>query len=184
MKINILYIYGLGSNTNSTKFNYLKELLNSEKYNLFCIDYKQHEPLKSIAILQDFIDKHQIDIIIGISYGGFLATRLYGKHLKRIIINPALFGGYSLETMNLWESEKDVVKPAKKLANIPINIPLDIKDRTYMLFGTKDEIFGKFHYELSASSYSNNDVIMMENVHHNMTKEELNKYIVNLINGI
>lgn len=186
-KIKILYVYGLGGSSHSSKAKYLRQQL--PEYQIDCIEYPQYDANKAYRTLENYILKNNIDIVVGTSLGGFLTKFLYASHLYRIIVNPAMRGGYDIETLKLTDEQKKYVPSYKEYQNV-FNVFGDksqlkfIKNRTYLYYADNDQYFGKYHYEKLTSEISSNDYVIMKNAEHYVSKNDLDNYIIPKIKEI
>lgn len=162
MKKKILYIYGYGSNPDSTTKNNLQDLLGNE-YEIISIEYSQENPEQAIKELDKFISKNNIDCVIGSSLGGFFTIYLKSD-VKKIVINPCVFPSIQLPKLGCKQHVAD------KYNKIEYNTR-DIKN-VIGFFGDHDELFSyKRVFELygkRAYSFSSG---------HRPSKDELSKII-------
>jgi len=82
-----LWLHGMGGSPNKEKIAYMKERgLNTHALHL---DYNR-EP-KRFEILRDYCIKHQIQLLVGSSFGGFLAFWLSEElGIPCLLLNPAV----------------------------------------------------------------------------------------------
>jgi predicted esterase YcpF (UPF0227 family) len=84
--VNVLYIHGLASSSESSTGKFLR-LLSNDKITFHNPSFSL-SPKKAIEEVNTFIKEHNIDIVVGSSLGGFYALQSdchYG-----VVINPAL----------------------------------------------------------------------------------------------
>ena len=87
ININMLYIYGYGSSEESSTRKMLQELLPDAS--VMSTHYSQECPEKGLVELQEFVEKHCIDLIVGSSLGGWIAMHVASAmSLPCILINP------------------------------------------------------------------------------------------------
>jgi|LSQX01.3.fsa_nt_gb predicted esterase YcpF (UPF0227 family) len=161
-KIKILYVHGLNSNGGSRTATELKRLLKVGAI-VYSPDFSNElesfsEMKKNIDKAWEFIKSERIDLVIGSSMGGFVASKICG--VTKILINPCLRPSEQLpRTKNISDAE------LKKYAEFEREreILLDMEDRliTYGLFSSNDELFSyKDLFDklfLAAHSYTIND---------------------------
>jgi uncharacterized protein len=99
--LKILYLHGLGSNSQSTA-----AALRNEQFNVLSPDYSPEFYQESICMLQALITDERIELIVGTSMGGFYALKLCeltgipavainacfepDKHLPKYLNSPAI----------------------------------------------------------------------------------------------
>lgn len=97
--INILYIHGYGSSSNSPSSKI--DLLESEFINVYRVAPNYNNGFKSaVQEVLDFVKDLDINGVIGTSMGGYMAPIL-GK--PYVSINPCLFPSISLEKYNVCD---------------------------------------------------------------------------------
>lgn len=84
LDINILYLHGFASSGNSGTAREIQETL--PKCRVISPDLPI-DPNEAIQLIQKTIDEESIDIVIGTSMGGLLASMVHG--IPRIIVNPS-----------------------------------------------------------------------------------------------
>lgn len=167
--INILYVYGFNSSENSSTFKSLKNNLDNTKYNVYCVNYPQHNPFKSVSFLNDFIKTNKIDIVVGSSLGGFITLNLNAKY--RIVCNPALEAGDDIKPLG---AELNMVKLYNQLKQEEVWIKKPKNNvLTLGLFGTNDELFK--HKNIFDKYYNNSKYV--ETKHH-YTEQNVIDYII------
>ena len=70
--MNILYIHGYNGSPFGSSYHHLK--LYAAGHNLHSIDYNPEQPELAIQSIKQYVADNQINLIIGASLGGFLAT--------------------------------------------------------------------------------------------------------------
>ena len=106
--MNIMYIYGYGSSEESSTRKMLQELLPDAS--VMSTHYSQECPEKGLAELQEFAEKHSIDLIVGSSLGGWIAMHVASAmSLPCILINPVTDESL-LPTLELVTSESPDTK--------------------------------------------------------------------------
>lgn len=143
--MNILYLHGFQSSSNSSTVNYLKTKINKSD-NFYFFDLPE-SPELAIKFISDKIKELSIDILIGTSLGGVYA---YNFELPKICINPAFQFNLQPGNYKFFNTRSD----NKKTFNITDNDVewfntlcsgfryKPIKDKlfylSYILIGTKD----------------------------------------------
>lgn len=87
-KKKILFIYGFNDNPDSQLVKDLKENLNQKRYEVISDYYAQYNPKDALIDINNYIKENKIDIVIGIELGGWLATLIENKTVKKILIDP------------------------------------------------------------------------------------------------
>ncbi|MDR0453250.1 MAG: hypothetical protein LBH05_00395 [Deferribacteraceae bacterium] len=172
--LNILYIHEYEATGNSPTALQLKELL--EDYaRLVAPDFSKN-PNIAIQKTVSVISMYRIGLIIGNSYGGFVALNT-PKLIPRIVINPVL------EPSNeLVKRHTDATKFVQDFKDLETklftrHIPDEEKAITYGIFSSYDE---KFSYKDMFLQYYNNAEIM-NNDGHKIKPSNVKKTLVPLI---
>lgn len=169
MGLNILYVYGFNSNSNSSTYKSIKnELKQNKDIHVYCFDYPQHNPFKSVNYLNDIIKTNNINLVVGSSLGGFITMNLKAKY--KIVCNPALEAGDDIKDLG---ARKDMVDKYNQLKNEGIwkNQSNTI---VYGLFGTNDELFK--HKDIFDSIIKNSSKYV--NTKHHYTNENVKEYLI------
>lgn len=87
-KKKILFIYGFNDNPDSQLVKDLKENLNTKRYEVISDYYAQYNPKDALIDINNYIKENKIDVVIGIELGGWLATLIENKNVKKILIDP------------------------------------------------------------------------------------------------
>ena len=138
----ILYIYGYGSNCTSQTALSIKAIFKEDE--VYCIDYPQHDIKKSIEILQDFIRKNDINIVIASSYGAFVS--LFLNNVIKILYNPCMKPSYELPKIGV--TDKTFLDECKQYEDKMDKIPFENTVLTYGMFSTNDELLGNKYYNM------------------------------------
>lgn len=139
-KIKILYIHGLNSNGNSRTATTLRQLLGDIAIvfsPIFSSNVESFNVMKqNIRQAWSFVNANEINLIIGSSMGGFIASNLMS--MPKILINPCLRPSEQFyKRTSITQEETD------KYAEFENAMIIDREDRlaTYGLFSTNDELF-------------------------------------------
>ena len=89
---NALYIYGYGSNENSTTKENLQKILGPD-WNVDSVYYEQRQPNEAIEYLSNIAENY--DAVIGSSLGGFYTLKIYFNG-PRVVINPCMMPSIEL----------------------------------------------------------------------------------------
>ncbi len=141
-KKKVLYIYGYGGSQMSNSVGKLKRTLPEDKYEVMCWNYPQHECREAIQFLEQKINEHHIDVVVGSSLGAFIAMCLNVK-CRKIIINPCL-----VPTVELPKLEPLPGKPLPSPELIASYGPYEAgvfdntKEDTYCFMAEHDELLG------------------------------------------
>ena len=95
MNLNVLYIHGALSkfDANNERIKHIEKLVFLDgKTQVFGIDYQLSDSLESIkAKAYASLIKHDIDVVVGCSFGGFLASHIVDNiSVDCVVINPVL----------------------------------------------------------------------------------------------
>lgn len=176
-QLNILYVYGFNSSENSSTYKTIKnELKGNKNIKVFCFNYPQQNPFKSVNFLNDKIKENNIDLVIGSSLGGFITLNLNAKY--RIVCNPALEAGDDIKPLG---AESEMIKLYNQLKNEGIwkNKP-NKNILTYGLFGTNDELFK--HKDIFDNVYKKSSKYVDTKHHYN--EKNVRDYIIPEVNKI
>lgn len=139
--MNILYIYGYGSNSHSETAKLIQEVFCHDT--VFCIDYPQDDVRTAIELLQNFVDENRIELVIASSYGAFVA--LFLNNVVKILINPCMSPSVELPKIG---ADPQVVQSATEYEMKMNEIPNAIGLVTFGLFSDHDELLGKRYWEM------------------------------------
>lgn len=180
--INILYIHGLGSSSESSTGRFLGE--QSNEFVTFYHPSFSASPKKALSEINEFIKSHDIQIVIGSSMGGFYALQC--NCLFGVVVNPALtpiqdikkafgYGEFSLvNAPGTYEIDESFYQ---ELEEILMNnygcvdgwfkhFP---KSKDFCgLFGADDNLFS--HYE-DFHSINEEDVVLVGDMGHRLDEE-------------
>lgn len=141
-KKKVLYIYGYGGSQMSNSVGKLKRTLPKDKYEVVCWNYPQHECREAVQFLEQKINEHHIDVVVGSSLGAFIAMCLNVK-CRKIIINPCL-----VPTVELPKLEPLPGNPIPSPQLIASYGPYEAsvfdntKEDTYCFMAEHDELLG------------------------------------------
>jgi len=173
----ILYIYGYGSNENSSTYNNLKELLSSHKrINIISIRYSQENPQKALQQFKDFIEENQVDMIVASSLGAYIAIQISG--IPKILINPCVHPEVELEKLQNPSVPEFIVNNYKNyITNHDIwsNTTEQDKYNTTVIIGKNDELFGQKYVQecIKHCTY-----LKFSDQGHSNTKESLETVVI------
>ena len=115
-KKNIFFIYEFGGDPDSDIFHKLKDSIDSKKYNVISNYYAQYSPKEALIDLNNYVKTEKIDVVIGLELGGWLATLLNNRKIKKILVNPTFNpliefdkeeGGFPEYIMNFYKEYID-----------------------------------------------------------------------------
>lgn len=147
----VLYIYGYGGSHNSNSVAKLKQTLPSDQFEVVCFDYPQHDCSAAVSFLEQKIEEHHIDIIVGSSLGAFIAMCLKVK-CQKIIINPCLIPTVELPKLQPLPG-KPVPSPQLISSYGPFEATVfdNIPEGTHCLMAEHDELFGNtYRHQMEA----------------------------------
>lgn len=133
--MNILYIYGFNGSKKSVTAKILKEVF--PEHNIYCVDYPQNNIENSLKILQSYIYKNNINVVIASSYGAFIS--LFLRNVVKFLINPCMCPTDELPKIG---ASDEYVKDAAKYEKCLDKINFDESLITFGLFSNHDELFG------------------------------------------
>ncbi|MCR4789725.1 MAG: hypothetical protein K5839_01455 [Treponemataceae bacterium] len=147
----ILYVHGLGGNKESSTCRHLREILNdsdiiAENFDLFDVEGTQKK-------IETLIEKHDIGILIGSSFGAFYVLARKAMPF-RIVINPCMKPSFEIpkldpsipsETLNALQNlEKIAFTPFSECKESILTTPMRMT--TFGIFGLEDELFSYKDY--------------------------------------
>lgn len=141
MSLKILYIHGFGSIGNSQTVQGLQKILGNDAMILapqFSNDLGTVAQIKqNIAEAKNYMYEFRPNIVIGSSFGGFIATFLNGY--PRILINPCLRPSERLHNLspNMIKEDIELLKALETSQEIDGEMRFEM----YGLFGLNDELF-------------------------------------------
>lgn len=186
--MNILYLHGFQSSSNSNTINYLKNNINTE-HKVFSIDLP-HQPELAIKLIEDTIKELNINILIGTSLGGVYA---YNFEIPRICINPGFQfnmepGNYTyFNTRSTGETifsitSDDVAYFKELIESYKYRLPIDeLHHTSYILIGNQDDVV---EFDKLASYTNIYDEIIYDDFGHRLTDEIIDKHIFGLIDKL
>lgn len=179
-KKNILYIWGYNSSPQSNTITWLKNAIGND-YNIVSDYYAQYNPKDALYDIENLIRQYRPALIIGSSLGGYLTLEL-NTRIPKLLINPCIHPEETLPTLKNDEGEnivpEHIIENYKNYAKTHKVFRNAIKQRTFSVLATYDEVLGDKHYD-SIKTYCN-ITKFSEQGHHN-TEESINNVVVPLI---
>ena len=181
MPLKILYIHGYGSTGNSQTVQGLKKILGDEVDILapqFSNDLSTVAQIEqNIAVAKAYASEFKPRIVIGSSFGGFIATFLTGY--LRILINPCLRPSERLSSLAPTMSYEERIK----LHFLETSQDIDWIEKIVVhgLFGLNDELFS--YLSLFKQLYNEKKAYTMP-CGHRIDLENIEKHLVPLIRDI
>lgn len=135
--INLLFIHGLHGSPDNMLVKRLRKHLGNE-YNIIApqIPVDCHAALRVIG---EICSSTRIDIVVGVSLGGFLALTCTG--MPRLVINPCLSPSAEIERLGATAAEAGSYLGNEQAMQLNAASPEDER-RTVGIFGSHDELFG------------------------------------------
>lgn len=150
--VRTLLIYGFNGSPDSQYCQLLKRWLPSDKFDVRCYEYPQEDCEKSLAFIESTIASEKIDLVIGISLGGFITLALKTDR-KRIVINPCMRPSVELPKLtprpdhpNDRYPSRDMIESYKSLERQVNRKNLD-NVNVMCFFALDDELFGLKYLE-------------------------------------
>ncbi len=184
-KTNILYIHGLkreNSSEESRTATILREALDTKQY---CVIAPTFSPngVAAVKKMRKLISKHQIEIIIGSSLGGFITLcckeieRIFiNQSITRIVINPCIRPDIEMPKRN----NKGIANSYSTLLNlIWEDITPEKQERTIGIFSNNDELFS--YREEFLQHYQN--VVDIEDGHR-ISEENVRDVVAKLVENL
>ena len=170
-KQKILYIHGLGSDSNSGTGNIIKEFLKDD-YEVIIPSWDLiTNPFDTIKNINNFIRDNDISLVIASSLGAFFALN-HNTDVRIILINPCLEP--SVQIPKLVELEVSQINAFQSIENEMAERVANLQNQNIFAgFGDKDELFN--YQELFRKRYGNNMVIVEGN--HKLPKDSLEEVI-------
>lgn len=135
--VNVLYVYGWGSNAKSRTADLFADNFPAN-YKVHTVQYNQNNGTEAIDTIRKYVNDNHIDIVIGTSLGGFLTLMVHG--VPRIIVNPCMYPSVELPKIGVPQEIADTYKFLEN--GIKNN---DLEDNTIVLgvFADNDELLGQ-----------------------------------------
>ena len=184
--MNILYLHGFQSSSNSNTVVYLKQQLQKNNHTFYCFDLP-HQPQLAIQKIKQKIAELKIDIVIGTSLGGVYA---YNFEIPKICINPAFqfelkegkYEFFNKRDDNETEfiiTQQDVNYFNGLVVSYKFKIPKDkLFNTSYVLIGT-DDTYVKFD---KLTQFTNKyDEIIYAKFEHRLTENIIDTYVIDLV---
>lgn len=141
MDLKILYIHGFGSTGNSQTVQGLQKILGNDATILapqFSNDLGTVAQIEqNTAEAKKYMYEFRPNVVIGSSFGGFIASFLNGY--PRILINPCLLPSERLHHLSPNMSKEDIDR--LKVLETSHEIDGEMRYEMYGLFGLHDELF-------------------------------------------
>ena len=167
----ILYIHGLGSDSNSGTGNYIKEFLKDD-YEVIIPSWDLiSDPFDTIKAINKFILENDISLVIASSLGAFFALN-QNPEIRRILINPCLEPSVQIpKLIELKESQINSFRLAEN--NMVESIIPSSNLNIFAGLGDKDELFN--YQDLFRERYGNNMIVVEGG--HKLPKDSLEEVI-------
>lgn len=193
----ILYVHGLGGSKNGGTGNALKELAQkyfNDEVKVITEDFPL-DPTDWISKIKRITKKNKIDCIVSSSLGAFMTiyASIELQDTKIILINPALtpdidlrnnFGygvkeyrGKREDGIQTYTLDNNLYTFLKYMTIALFQLEHDFKNVT-AVFSDNDEFF---HHMPDYQKHINQDCFMIENATHHFKKDDLEKYIIPII---
>jgi len=146
-KPKMLYIHGMGSSARTQTVSRLRQSWTMLEVHAIDVD---HHPQSSVALIEQYVAEHGIQLLMGTSLGGFY-TLCADVDIVKIAINPANDPAHDLDKPsimgrheyfnpradgNQWfEFQREDLLPFKSMA-------LHITPKTYIIASDHDELLG------------------------------------------
>lgn len=178
MSLKILYIHGFGSTGNSKTVQGLQKILGNDATILapqFSNDLSTVAQIEqNIAEAKKYMHEFRPNVVIGSSFGGFIATFLNGY--PRILINPCFLPSERLSTLSPNMSKEDIEE--LKVLETSHQTDAEMRFEMYGLFGLHDELFS--YLNLFKKQYGESKTYTMP-CGHRMDVENIEKYLLPII---
>ncbi len=178
MSLKILYIHGFGSTGNSQTVQGLQKALGNDatilapQFNNDLSTVGQIE--QNIAEAKKYMHEFRPNVVIGSSFGGFIATFLHG--FPRILINPCLLPSERLHNLSPNMSKEDIeLLKALETSN---DIDGEMRFEMYGLFGLQDELFS--YLNLFKKQYGESKTYTMP-CGHRIDAENIENHLIPII---
>jgi len=178
MSLKILYIHGFGSTGNSQTVQGLQNILGNDATILapqFSNDLSTVAQIEqNIAEAKKLMHEFRPNVVIGSSFGGFIATFLNGY--PRILINPCLRPSERLHNLSPNMSKEDI--ELLKALETSHDIDGEMRFEMYGLFGLHDELFS--YLNLFKKQYGESKTYTMP-CGHRMDAENIENHLIPII---
>ena len=181
MSLKILYIHGFGGTSNGQTVQGLREILGDEATILapqFSNDISTVAQIEqNIAEAKNYKNEFCPDVVIGSSFGGFIATFLNGS--PRILINPCLRPSERLNSLSPNMSKEDIA--LLKTLETSHDIDGEMRYEMYGLFGLQDELFS--YLNLYKKLYGESRAYTMP-CGHRIDKENIKNHLLPILSEV
>lgn len=181
MPLKILYIHGFGSTGNSQTVQGLQKILGNEATILapqFSNDLSTVAQIEqNIAEAKKYKNEFHPNVVIGSSFGGFIATFLNGS--PRILINPCLRPSECLHNFSPNMSKEDI--ELLKALETSHHIDGEMRYEMYGLFGLQDELFS--YLNLFKKQYGESKTYTMP-CGHRIDEENIKNHLLPILSEI
>ena len=178
MSLKILYIHGFGSTGNSQTVQGLQKALGNNATILapqFSNDLSTVAQIKqNISEAKKYMHEFRPNVVIGSSFGGFIATFLHG--FPRILINPCLLPSERLHNLSPNMSKEDI--ELLKTLETSHDIDGEMRFEMYGLFGLQDELFS--YLNLFKKQYGESKTYTMP-CGHRIDAENIENHLIPII---
>ena len=178
MSLKILYIHGFGSTGNSQTVQGLQKALGNDAIILapqFSNDLSTVAQIEqNIAEAKKYMYEFRPNVVIGSSFGGFIATFLHG--FPRILINPCLLPSERLHNLSPNMSKEDI--ELLKALETSHDIDGEMRFEMYGLFGLQDELFS--YLNLFKKQYGESKTYTMP-CGHRIDTENIENHLIPII---
>ena len=143
----ILYIHGFCSSARSSTITTLQREWTDFEVHAFDVN---HHPLESIAAIEDYVKRNNIDLLMGTSLGGYyvLASDV---DIPKVAVNPVIKPESSLDRIDVLGTHEYFNPRADGVQTFEVKpehlqefvgIELHITPQTYIIGSTHDELLG------------------------------------------
>lgn len=143
MKTNILYIHGFMGNSKGGTFQALNDFSKKIKdCNIFSFQFDDlHlDVQKTQKQIENYCDKHNINLLIGASLGGFYTLQCK-KPIKKIAINPCMIPSIEIPLLKDKVTGENIKIDSKVLEDWKKLEEYKIFSNAFGIFGKQDETF-------------------------------------------
>lgn len=190
----ILYVHGLGSGSNSSTGELLKETF--PEYEIICAEMPII-PFEALEHLKNFVKEVEPNLIIGTSLGGFYAMQIAGY--KKLLINPALdadndiknvigLGEYDYHCVRIdgvqkYIVDEQMIEDLSVLKNRFYNewLDMEVKSETFGIFGDSDNLLS--HKDLFEKKFRVKNMFIVKNMGHRLSEKDI-KFVKPIIKEV
>ena len=170
----VLNIHGYGGAPHNSAYT----VLSNRGYRIVspAIDYDRETPDDIVARLYAIIESEQVDLIVGVSLGGFFAAVCAaGTRLPVVLINPCLLPFLHLPRLGYTRSVAPFLPLFGTLSQLE-------RDRVFCIVGGKDEVIDT--HDFARNLFSDTRITIVPDGRHSGSTLPLDSYFASVLPAV